>query len=147
MALTHRTRRKTKQELANCRCPKNAQDRTEWLLQWPSARMCAISPLPISGIQAEAKSPQRAWGLHMTRCTQAGPTNGTCVYPGHPQVELICISAHWIGRDHMGHEGCPLLKGQCEWCPQSHEEGAPGSGGQGRAIIVTAEADKTNREF
>lgn len=22
----------------------------------------------------------------------------------------------------MGHEGCTLLKGQCEWCPWSHAE-------------------------
>lgn len=39
----------------------------------------------------------------------------------------------------MGHEGCTLLKGQCEWCPWSHAEEAPGTGGQGRASMVTPE--------
>lgn len=75
----------------------------------------------------------------MTTWTRAGSTQGTCIYPGHLQAEFICISAHWNLRDHMGHEGCTLLKGQCEWCPWNHVEEAPGTRGQGRASMVTPE--------
>lgn len=38
------------------------------------------------------------------------------------------------------------LKGQCERCPWSHEEGAPGARGQGRATIVILEVQLSRQD-
>lgn len=103
-------------------------------------------PLTFADVQAEATSPLKGWSLHMTMWILLAVLMAH-VLPWSPTGRaLLYLCAVELGRIIWGLKVAHCLKGQCEWCPWSHEKGAPSARGQGRPTIVIPEGQLSRQD-